>query len=80
MITALNPLIGYSVGAELVKEAFERQLTIRQVAVEKAAAGELKHHNDDRLITIEEVEATLDDISRLTLGGIVGSNSSELSF
>jgi len=72
VVTALNPLIGYAQGAALVKEASVRGLTIRQVAVEKARAGALKHRGDDRPVTIEEVEAALGNLRRLTEGGIIG--------
>jgi fumarate hydratase class II len=74
VVTALNPLIGYSAGAALVKEALARNLTIREVALEKVAAGQLIHANEDRLVTAEEVEAALMDLKKLTYGGIVGSN------
>jgi fumarate hydratase class II len=73
VVTALNPLIGYSAGAELVKEAYERQLTIRQVAMEKAAADGLIHRDDDQMVTAEEIEAALDNVGRLTQGGIIGT-------
>jgi fumarate hydratase class II len=66
VVTALNPLIGYSQGAELVKEAGARGLTIHDIAVEKARAGTLKHIEDNRLVTIEEIEAALDNLRRLT--------------
>jgi len=72
VVTALNPLIGYAQGAALVKEASVRGLTIRQVAVEKARTGALKHRGDDRPVTIEEVEAALGNLRRLTEGGIIG--------
>jgi fumarate hydratase class II len=72
LVTALNPLIGYSQGAGLVKEALARDLTIHQVAVEKAKAGALKHCDGNRPVTVEEVEAALSDLRRLTEGGIVG--------
>ncbi len=70
--TALNPLIGYTTSASLVKEAMQRNLTIREVALEKAAAGELKHIKEDRLITKEDIERALKDFKHLTYGGIVG--------
>ena len=35
VVTALNPLIGYSAGARLVKEALAQDRTVRQVALEK---------------------------------------------
>jgi fumarate hydratase class II len=72
VVTALNPLIGYAAGAALVKEALSRDLTIREVAVEKASAGLLKHRDGGRPVTVEEIEAALKDLRRLTDGGIVG--------
>jgi fumarate hydratase class II len=66
VVTALNPLIGYSQGAGLVKEATARRLTIHQIAVEKAKAGMLKHINEERPVTVEEIEAVLNDLGRLT--------------
>jgi fumarate hydratase class II len=70
VVTALNPLIGYARGAALVKEALRRGLTVREVALEKAQAGELRHREQDRPVTVEEVEAALKDLRRLTEGGI----------
>jgi len=70
IVTALNPLIGYAQGAALVKEALKRNLTIRTVAQEKAQAGELKHRDEDRPVTVNEVEAVLKDLRKLTEGGI----------
>ncbi len=72
VVTALNPLIGYAAGAAMVKEALQKNLTIREVAVEKAAAGLLKHRDEDRPVSPEEVEAALKDLGRMTEGGIVG--------
>jgi fumarate hydratase class II len=71
VVTALNPLIGYSQGAELVKEALERNITIRQIAAEKVESGELRHREESRGIRIEEIDEALDDLRRLTEGGIV---------
>jgi fumarate hydratase class II len=70
--TALNPLIGYSASAALVKEALKRNITIREVALEKVAAGELKHIKEDRMVTTEEIDIVLKDFKHLTYGGIVG--------
>ena len=70
--TALNPLIGYAASASLVKEAMQRNLTIREVAHEKVTIGELKHIRDGRLITIEEIDLALQDFKHLTNGGIAG--------
>jgi fumarate hydratase class II len=72
IVTALNPLIGYSAGARLVKEALRNGRTVRQVAMEKAEAGELRHRVQDRVVSVAEIEAALSDIRRLTEGGIVG--------
>jgi fumarate hydratase class II len=71
--TALNPLIGYATSATLVKEAMQRNITIREVALEKVAAGELKHIKDGRLLTSGEVDLALKDLKHLTYGGIAGS-------
>ena len=70
VVTALNPLIGYSQGAALVKEALKRDMAIRELAVEKAKAGELKHRDNDRPVSPEEIEGALNDMRRLTESGI----------
>ncbi len=70
--TALNPLIGYNATAVLVKEALQRDVTIRQVALEKARSGELHHIKENRKVTEDEIEAALKDFKQLTYGGIVG--------
>jgi fumarate hydratase class II len=72
VVTALNPVIGYAQGAALVKEALKRDLTIREVALEKARAGELKRRDQDVLVTVEDIETALNDLRRLTEGGIAG--------
>lgn len=72
VVTALNPLIGYSAGAALVKEALARNLTIHEVAVEKIRKGELKHRDEPRLVTEDEVMHTFSDLRKLTEGGIAG--------
>jgi len=55
-------LIGYAAGAKLVKEALATECTVRQVALERAAAGELRHRDQDRAVTGEEIEAALSDM------------------
>jgi fumarate hydratase class II len=75
IVTALNPLIGYAQGAALVKEALAKNRAIREVAVEKARLGLLKYRDEDRPVTTEEIEAALDDLRRLTEGGIVGGGA-----
>lgn len=71
IVTALNPLIGYSAGAALVKESLAQGATIGEVAMEKASAGELMHVGGDRTVQPEEIEAALKDLRRLTEGGIL---------
>ena len=66
VVTALNPLIGYGQGVELVKEAAARNMTIHEVAVEKVKDGRLKNVTGDRLITLEEIEAAMGELRRLT--------------
>jgi fumarate hydratase, class II len=73
VVTALNPLIGYSAGAALVKEALQRNLTIQEVALEKIHQDGLPHRDGTRNVSEDEVVATLTDMRRLTEGGIVGS-------
>ncbi|MDK1080510.1 MAG: aspartate ammonia-lyase [Anaerolineae bacterium] len=72
VVTALNPLIGYSQGSLLVKEALARNIAIKQVALEKAKAGKLRHRDEDRNVGEEEIAAALSDLHRMTEGGIVG--------
>ena len=72
VVTALNPLIGYAAGAAIVKEALKRDLPIQEIAMEQAAAGKLKHRDEDRLVSPDEIENALKDMRRLTEGGIVG--------
>ena len=70
--TALNPLIGYLIAAELVKEAMKRNLTIREVAAERVEAGTLKHKDTGQPLTLADVDAVLGDIRKLTEGGLGG--------
>jgi fumarate hydratase class II len=70
VVTALNPVIGYAAGAELVKDAMKRNKTIRDVAAERIVAGTLKKANGESL-TLDEVDAAL-DLRKLTDGGLGG--------
>jgi fumarate hydratase class II len=70
VVTALNPVIGYAAGAELVKDAMKRNMTIRDVAAERINAGTLKKANGESL-TLDEVDAAL-DLRKLTDGGLGG--------
>jgi len=75
VVTALNPLIGYAQGAALVKEALARNAAIKEVALEKAKNGALKHRDEDRPVSVDEIEAALSDLRKLTDGGIVGEGA-----
>lgn len=66
IVTALNPLIGYAQGAALVKEALKRDTTVRAVAVEQAQAGRLKHRDEDRPVSVDEIESVLSNLRHLT--------------
>lgn len=57
LVTALNPVIGYSKGAEVAKEAMATDRTVREVVVEK------------RYLSAEEADRLL-NVRRLTEGGI----------
>jgi fumarate hydratase class II len=72
VVTALNPLIGYAAGATLVKEALASNVTIRAVALKKAKSGSLIHVMEDRPVKPEEIESALNNLRRLTEGGLVG--------
>jgi fumarate hydratase, class II len=71
IVTALNPLIGYSQGAQLVKESLAKNISIRDVIEHKTKEGTLKHRDDDRPVTMDEVNEILGNLRRLTEGGIV---------
>jgi len=70
VVTALNPIIGYAQGAELVKEATRRNMAIREVAVQKAKEGLLKHRDHDKPVSVNEIENALSDLRQLTESGI----------
>ena len=70
VVTALNPVIGYIAGAELVKDAMKRNMTIRDVAGERITAGTLKKQ-DGSPITLAEVDTAL-NLYKLTEGGLGG--------
>jgi fumarate hydratase class II len=71
IVTALNPLIGYTAGAALVKEAVEQGRSLRELALEKARRGELLHRGSEQPLHPDEVETALRDIYRMTEGGIL---------
>jgi fumarate hydratase class II len=70
--TALNPLIGYLAAAELVKDSLKRNVSIRDVAAERIARGELKNKDTGAAVTLAEVDGVLGDLKRLTEGGLGG--------
>jgi fumarate hydratase class II len=73
LVTALNPLIGYAKGAEIAKAAMARNITIREVCMEKITAGELVNKDSGQPVMIGEIDAILGDIRSLTEGGIHGA-------
>ena len=73
--TALNPLIGYAAAAELVKAALQRNISIREAALERMGAGTLLNKQSGAKVTAQEVDAVLGDLRRLTEGGIQGVGS-----
>ena len=70
IVTALNPVIGYAQGAALVKESLSKNISIRDLIIEKTKAGILKHRDEDRPVKLQEVEDVLNNLRRLTDGGI----------
>lgn len=70
VVTALNPVIGYQSGAALVKQAIKEDRTVREIAIEKASSGKLKHISEDRAVTVDDIESSLSDLRKLTDGGI----------
>ena len=75
VVTALNPVIGYSAGAGLVKEAIKRGITVQEVAYEKAAQNELRHLDDGAAVTQDVLKAVFSDLGKLTLGGLFSGGS-----
>jgi fumarate hydratase class II len=71
IITALNPIIGYKAGAEIVQIAIAEGRSVREIAERMARNGDLRHQSEDRGISPEEVRVALDDLFGLTEGGIV---------
>jgi len=72
VVTALNPIIGYQVGAALVKEALARDLTIQEIALEKARDGTLKHKESGNLLSETEIMVLFSDMRKFTEGGLFG--------
>lgn len=70
VVTALNPLIGYAKGAELVIEALSRDITIQEVAIEKARCNKLVSINTGQPISEDQILAVFSDLGKLTQGGL----------
>ena len=69
--TALTPLIGYAAAAEIVKAAGAKRISIREEAGGRIAAGHLVHREDPgRKVNLEELDAVLGDLRRMTNGGL----------
>ena len=58
----------------------KRNATIREVAAERIAAGELVHKDTGRPITQAEVDALLGDVRKLTEGRVGGPGRRGLSY
>ena len=62
MVTALNPIIGYDLGAKIAKTAYAENRRVKDVAAELSD------------LSIEQLDELLDPLS-LTEGGIKGGSS-----
>ena len=71
LVTALNPLIGYQVGAEMVKESIARNITIRELALEKVENGLLINKNTKEPLQVSEINHVFSDLRKFTEGGIL---------
>ncbi len=72
IVTALNPIIGYAEGAAIAKEAMARNLSVREIALEKIARGEVINVNTGARVSIQDIDAVLGDLRALTEGGVHG--------
>ena len=71
LVTALNPLIGYQKGAELVKESVARNITIRELAMEKVNLKQLLNKETQQPLVQSEIEKLFNDLRKFTEGGIL---------
>lgn len=71
LVTALNPLIGYQVGAGLVKESIARNMTIRELALEKIKNGLLINKNTQQPLQESDILNVFSDLRKFTEGGIL---------
>ena len=71
LVTALNPVIGYIAGAELVKEAIKKDASIRKLALEKAEAGLLLNKENQQPLSTADINNLFEDLRKFTDGGIL---------
>jgi fumarate hydratase class II len=71
LVTALNPLIGYQVGAGLVKESIASNMTIRELALEKVKNGLLINKNTQQPLQESDILNVFSDLRKFTEGGIL---------
>jgi fumarate hydratase class II len=71
VVTALNSIIGYEKGAEIVKESVKSGRTIREIAIMLAQGGKLTRRDTDQAVTPTEITNALSDLYRMTEGGIM---------
>lgn len=71
LVTALNPLIGYQMGAELVKESISRNMTIRELALEKVKKDLLINKNTNQPLQESDISHVFSDLRKFTEGGIL---------
>lgn len=71
LVTALNPLIGYQKGAELVKESLARNLTIRELALEKVNQQLLLNKKTNKPLKESDINQVFNDLRKFTDGGIL---------
>jgi fumarate hydratase class II len=71
VVTALNSIIGYEKGAEIVKESAKSGRTIREIAITLAQGGKLTRRDSDQAVTPAEITNALSDLYRMTEGGIM---------
>jgi fumarate hydratase class II len=70
VITALNALIGYERGAQIVKESMRSGRTVREIAIELAEKGNLIRRGTDQPVAPPEVQEALSDLYQMTEGRI----------
>jgi fumarate hydratase class II len=70
IVTALNPLIGYAAGVSLVKEALQKDQSVKQIALQHADTGDLINVSTGNPVTEPEILKALENIAALTDGGI----------